>query len=182
MQKAFVHRANHRARPSMPEGMARRKAEGKPPRPGGNGAASLIGGFATDPLGLVGFRLTPQTPHLTIAPVDAVSATAISGNCQGGSCAVHARLDGAVHQPGMRGARPLAACRQGARGPLQQLRRAAAQCSAPAGSEAAAPAAPAEQLPPVAKISLRSLGSSPSRQPTAKGCRDLPAQLRQALY
>src|SRR2546428_159863 len=55
-------------------------------------------------------------------------------------------MDGAVHQSGMPGSRTLAAHRRRPFGPLQQLRRSAAQCPSAARPASAFAPAPAEAL------------------------------------
>src|SRR5579862_5668034 len=67
---------------------------------------------------------------------------------KGGTLAIHARLDRAVHQSRMPGAWTLAARRRDAHRPVQQLRRATAQRAAADWPAVAAEAAFAERVPP----------------------------------
>jgi len=80
---------------------------------------------------------------------------------EGGRRAVFAGLDRAVHQSPMSGPRPLAACRRCASRPLQQLRRAASQRSAPAGPSLPDAAAFAGKLSPGRSAALTGSPAGP---------------------
>src|SRR5215471_8596587 len=101
--------------------------------------------FATLPLGIVSFLLTPQETRRRIPETFSVArpfqgdpAGKITRCPRGGKFAVFAGLDGAVHQSGVRGSRPLAAGVRLRRRTLQQLWRSAPQRSAAARPSPAA--------------------------------------------
>ena len=133
------------------------------------GEESPVGLAATAPLGIVSFLLTPQEHRRRIpatfsdfrsgdrrrlAQLLAASGKSAQHFTGGKQRAVFAGLDRAVHQPGVRRPRPLAACLRLRRGSLQQLQLSAPQCSATAGPTPAVASTLARQLP-AARSSLR---------------------------
>jgi hypothetical protein len=105
---------------------------------------------ATGPLLIVCFRLTQQEPCRRIRPT-------FPGGCKEkvwGYRAVSSRLDCAVHQPGMRRARPVAPRGPVAIGVLLQLRRSVAPGATAAGAALAAAAPHAGDVPAVASTAL----------------------------
>lgn len=110
---------------------------------------------ATVPLGIVSFHLTPQVRRRKI-PATFSAASWSRGLLrkksrvipEGEKRAVFAGMDCAVHQSGMRGARPLAARGRRRGRTLQQLQRSAPQCSASAWPTPADASPFAGQLPP----------------------------------
>ncbi len=108
---------------------------------------------ATGPLLIVCFRLTQQEPCRRIRPT-------FPGGCKEkvwGYRAVSSRLDCAVHQPGMRRARPMASRGPAAIGILLQLRRSLAPGAAAAGPAHADASSHAGDVPAVASTALRIL-------------------------
>jgi hypothetical protein len=112
-----------------------------------------------EPLYIVYFFLTPQRGGRRIAPTfwgTGVSQRVLAGRpCEDrGKLAIYAWLDGAVHQPGVRSSRTLAARGCHPHRPLQQLRRAAAQRAASAGAAATDAPTLTGRLPPAGQAAL----------------------------
>jgi len=113
--------------------------------------------IATWPLLIVCFSLDTPAPQ----PQNPVNLSrCCSRESSWGYRAVPAGLDGAMHQPAVPGARPLAARGRCAGRLLQQLRRSAAQCSAAAGAAAALAAAPTERLPAIRAPAIARLAAT----------------------
>ena len=139
---------------------------------------------ATAPLGIVYFLLTPQVRQRKI-PATFSAASWSRGperkksriNPEGEKRAVFAGMDRAVHQSGMRRARPLAACSRLRGRTLQQLQLSAAQCSASAGPTPADASPFARQLPPAEPFTRTAavVAASESQGRSSRLLRDEPS-------
>jgi len=122
---------------------------------------------ATDLLLIVVFSLTQQSPCRRIRPTfpGGFSSQRKVRKSSGGACAISSRLDSAVHQRGMYGARNVVARGSSALRALYELRRAIAARSATPGPSAAASSPHAKFVPSVpseidgarSRISLHSI-------------------------